>query len=69
MRRDDSSLSLRHEIDHIVFAESRYYYLVKDTIYRDDIPYALIINRQRTPSVSIEIVLVGSTDTLRYVAK
>ncbi|MDR3059144.1 MAG: hypothetical protein LBU84_13515 [Prevotella sp.] len=69
IRRGNPELPLRHQIDHIVFSESRYYFLVKDTIYREDIPYAVIIDRQKTPSIAIEIVLIGSTDTIRYVAK
>jgi len=69
IRRGNPNLPFRHQIDHIVFAESRYYVLVEDTIYRDDIPYAVIIDRKKTPSITIEIVLIGTTDTIRYVAK
>ena len=69
IRRGNPKIPLRHQIDHIVFAESKYYVLVDDTIYRDDLPYALIINRERKPQKMIEIVILGSADTIRYVAK
>ena len=69
LRRGNPDKPLRHQIDHISFNESKYYILIKDTIYRDDIPYAVIIARQKTPSIAIETVLIGSTDTIRYVAK
>lgn len=72
IRRGNPKQAQRHQIDHIVFAESRYYTLVKDTIYRDDdypAPYAVIINRQKFPSLAIEIVILGTTDTIRYAGK
>lgn len=69
IRRGDISKPLLHQVDHISFGESRYYFLVKDTLYREDQPYAVIIDRAKRPSVSIEIVLIGTQDTLRYVGK
>ena len=72
IRHPTPKVKLRHKIDHIVFAESQYYTLVKDTIYRDDAypkPYALIISRQKKPSWAIEIVLFDTGDTIRYIAK
>lgn len=72
IRRGNPKQPQRHQIDHIVFAESNYYTLHKDTIYRDDdrpAPYAIIISRQKTPSLAMEIVILGTTDTIRYVAK
>ncbi|GEM_PF-3623715 len=69
IRRGEPEKPLLHQIDHIVFSESMYYVLVDDTIYRDDKPYALIIDRQKGASTSIEIVIIGSQDTIRYVAK
>jgi len=69
IRRGEPDKPLLHKIDHIDFNESRYYVLVEDTIYRDDLPYAVIIDRQKGTSISIEIVIIGSQDTIRYVAK
>lgn len=69
MRRGNPEKPLLHRVDHIAFNESKYYILVKDTIYRNDKPYAVITDRQKGTSTSIEIVIIGSLDTLRYVAK
>lgn len=69
IKRGNPDLPLLHQIDHISFGESRYYFLAKDTIYRDDKPYAMIIDRKKGISTSIQIVIIGSQDTLRYVAK
>lgn len=69
IRRGDTTKMLMHQVDHISFGESRYYFLQKDTIYRDNLPYGVIIDRNKGLSTSIEIIIIGSLDTLRYVAK
>lgn len=59
----------KHHIDHISFGESRYYYLEGDVIFREDVPYATIIKRDRGASTSIEIVQLDTRETLRYVGR
>lgn len=59
----------RYQIDNISFGESRYYYLEGDVIFRDDVPYATIIKRDKGASTAIEIVQLDTRDTLRYVGR